>query len=75
MKPAVWIFVGLLLLLHQDYWQWDNKQLVFGTFPYALIYHMGISAAAALGWLMATRFCWPADLDRPPENQCEGEQV
>ncbi len=92
MKPAVWIFVGLLLLLHQDYWQWDSpeiavqdrawqtgdvehrKQLIFGTFPYALIYHMGISMAAALGWLLATRFWWPQNLDHSTGSPSESEK-
>ncbi|MEE3370155.1 MAG: DUF3311 domain-containing protein [Planctomycetota bacterium] len=71
MKPAVWIFVGLLLLLHQDYWQWDNQQLLFGAFPYALMYHMGISLTAAIGWLLATRFWWPENLDHSIGSQSE----
>ena len=71
MKPAVWIFVSLLLLLHQDYWQWDNQRLLFGAFPYALMYHMGISLTAALGWLLATRFSWPENLDHSAGSPSE----
>ncbi|MAV38305.1 MAG: hypothetical protein CMJ59_22935 [Planctomycetaceae bacterium] len=71
MKPAVLIFVGLLLILHQDYWQWENDQLIFGAFPYALVYHMGISLAAAVSWLLATRFWWPEHLDRSSDAERE----
>ena len=95
MKPAVLIFVGLLLILHQDYWQWEStpavsplvttqfdidgvrfvsqsrSQLIFGALPYALVYHMGISLAAAIGWLLVTRFCWPENLDRSPDAERE----
>ena len=63
MKYVVFALVVLLLMLHQDYWQWDNRTLVFGFLPYSIAYHVCISlAAAAVAWL-ATRYCWPAELD------------
>jgi hypothetical protein len=63
MKYLVWGLVVLLVILHQDVWLWDNPKLVFGFIPITLLYHMGISAAAGITWLLATRFCWPEGLD------------
>ena len=48
MKFAVWTSIVVLLVLHQDYWQWDNATLVFGFLPHTLFYHLGISLAAAV---------------------------
>ncbi len=55
------VLTGLLLILHQDYWFWTNKTLVFGILPMGLFWHIGISIAAALLWFMATRIAWPLD--------------
>ena len=69
MKYTVWILVAILLVLHQDYWQWSDATLDFGFLPRTLTYHIGISIAAAGVWMLATRFCWPAELDQPePED-------
>ena len=50
-----------LIVLHQDYWQWDNATLDFGFLPRSLTYHALISCVAATCWLAATRFCWIKD--------------
>ncbi len=63
MKYLVWIMVVVLVILHQDYWQWDNSTLVFGFLPYSLAYHAGISVAAAILWTLAVFHCWPKGLD------------
>ncbi|QDT13758.1 hypothetical protein [Stieleria marina] len=69
MKTAIWICVGLLLILHQDYWQWDNATLDFGFLPRTMTYQIGLSIAAAVVWLLATHYCWPTDLSpRDPLN-------
>ncbi|MEM6470252.1 MAG: hypothetical protein AAF802_11905 [Planctomycetota bacterium] len=62
MRNAIWICVGLLLILHQDYWQWGNAALDFGFLPRAMTYHVALSILAAVLWLLATKVCWPADL-------------
>lgn len=64
MKYLTWSLVALLLILHQDYWQWDNGTLDFGFLPRALTYHVVISIAAAAVWLLATKFCWPEGLEQ-----------
>jgi len=63
MKYAIWILILLLLVLHQDYWQWDRSEVVFGFLPYSLAYHAVISIAAGIVWLLAVYFCWPDGLD------------
>ena len=59
MKYFVWILVLALIVLHQDYWQWNDATLDFGFLPRALTYHIGISLGAAAVWLLAVKFCWP----------------
>ncbi len=57
-----WIVVALLVLLivlHQDYWNWYRTDLVAGAVPWTLMWHMGLSLAAAVVWWLATRWCWP----------------
>ena len=62
MKYPVWILVAVLLVFHQDYWQWGNATLDFGFLPRTLTYHVAISVAAAVVWMLATKFCWPEEL-------------
>ncbi len=59
MKYAVWGMLALLAVVHQDVWYWDDPTLVFGFAPIGLLYHAGISVAAAVTWYLATRYCWP----------------
>ena len=68
MKYVVWMLVVLLLVFHQDYWQWTNTTLDFGFLPRALTYHVGISIAAATVWMLATKFCWPEGLVEATEH-------
>ncbi len=63
MKYVACCLIVLLLVLHQDYWQWDNGTLLFGFLPYALFYHACLSVAASAVWLFVVSFCWPHELD------------
>lgn len=58
-----------LALLHQDFWFWKAKTLLFGFLPVGLAYHMGYTALASLALWALVRFAWPADLEEkdPPE--------
>ncbi|NND99781.1 MAG: hypothetical protein HKN47_20875 [Pirellulaceae bacterium] len=69
MKYVVWICIALLLVLHQDYWQWDDATLDFGFMPRALTFHVVLSVVAAVVWLLATQFCWPSNLRSLEEFQ------
>ena len=66
MKFVVWGLVLLLVILHQDFWFWEDATLVFGFLPVVLAWHMGISLVAAFSWFLATLFCWPEELQSEP---------
>ncbi len=66
MKPAVLIAIVVfivLAVLHQDVWNWDNADLVFGFMPIGLAYHAGYSIVAATFWAIVMKFAWPTRLE------------
>jgi len=66
LKQGRLIIAGLVLLLivlHQDNWNWDNSNLVFGAIPVTLFYQMCISIGASAVWYLATKIAWPEDLE------------
>ena len=69
MKYLLGFLILLLIVLHQDYWQWDNGSLLGGFLPYSLAYHAGISLAAAAVWALAVKFCWPQGLEDLPTEE------
>lgn len=72
MKKVVWGLVVLLIIMHQDFWFWDDRTLLFGFMPIGLAYHAGISLAAAFTWFLATIYCWPKELaDAKPVTSSE----
>ena len=52
-----------LFVLHQDFWNWDNRELVFGFLPAGLAYHALFSVAAALLWVAAVKWAWPQTIE------------
>ena len=64
----IWILVALLVVLHQDYWQWSNARLDFGFLPRAITYHVFISLAAAGVWVLAVKFAWPVGSEVHPDE-------
>ena len=65
------LLVVLLIILHQDNWNWENRTLVFGFMPLGLFYHACISVAAAITWFLATKFAWPLDVHEAPRKEGE----
>ena len=63
-RGAVWILVIALLILHQDFWYWDDTTLVFDFMPIGLFYHAVFSIVAAGVWAMAVKFAWPTHLEK-----------
>jgi hypothetical protein len=59
--PAAILF---LVILHQDFWLWTDKTLVFGSIPIGLAYHIAYSVAASLVMWLMVRTAWPEDLER-----------
>jgi len=61
-----WLLAGVVLLvalLHQDFWLWTDRTLVFGFLPAGLAYHIGYSLLAAATMGLLVRFAWPAHLE------------
>ncbi len=61
--PVILVFI-VLLLLHQDCWNWDNATLVFGFMPIGLFYHACYSLVAALFWGIVMKVAWPTELEK-----------
>ena len=68
-KIIIWSLFVVLFFMHQDFWWWNDSELVFGFMPTGLAYHAGFSIACSiLGWL-AIRFAWPDDLEAFAEEK------
>ena len=70
--------VLILLIAHQDFWNWQDDALVWGIIPIGLFYHACISLAAGFTWFLATLFMWPkefesTDVDPAVTSAVEGE--
>ena len=63
MKWALALLVLIVMALHQDFWLWRNKTLVFGFIPIGLAYQMGFSVLAACTMALLVHTCWPAHLE------------
>jgi len=62
MRSIVWPLLALLVILHHDFWFWDDPTLVAGWFPIGLLYHVGLSLVAAGFWLFVVKSAWPTEL-------------
>lgn len=58
----------ILLIAHQDNWNWYDDTLVWGVVPIGLFYHACISVAAGFTWFLATLFMWPKELESADQN-------
>ncbi len=63
MRIVVWVLIAALVVLHQDFWWWTDGTLILGAIPIGLAYHIGLSIAASLVWLLAVRYAWPEEPD------------
>ncbi len=43
MRLVIILMVLSLLVLHQDFWNWNREELSLGFLPIGLTYHIGIS--------------------------------
>lgn len=59
MRSIVWPLLALLVILHHDFWFWNDATLVAGWFPIGLLYHVGLSIVAAGFWMFAVKCAWP----------------
>ena len=61
MRYVIWGLLLVLVLLHQSGIAADSTELLFGFLPEGLAFHIGISLAAGVTWLLATIYAWPVD--------------
>jgi hypothetical protein len=52
-RVLFWIALLALVVLHHDWWFWDDGRLIFGFLPVGLAYHAVISLAAGGLWAWA----------------------
>jgi hypothetical protein len=67
MKPLIIGLVIVVILLHQDFWLWKDRTLVFGFLPIGLAYHGAYAIVASLTMALMVRFLWPSDLEEEVE--------
>ncbi len=72
-KATVLIVFIILMVLHQDFWNWDNSDLVFGIMPVGLAYHAAYSIVVAIFWALVIRFAWPKDIEEWAEGNDSDE--
>ena len=65
MKIALTLLVVAFFVLHQDWWNWTDKTLVFGFLPIGLAYHGFYALLCTAMMAVLVRFLWPRELDEP----------
>ena len=74
-KLLLFLMVVLVYVLHQDYWNWKNAELIFGFRPMGLAYHAGFSILASIMMAIRVAFAWPKHLeDVEPEKPESGKE-
>jgi len=62
MKMIGFLFL-LLLVFHQDLWNWQADRLLFGFMPIGLAYHAIFSILCAGLGALAIQRIWPKDAE------------
>lgn len=75
MKILIWLLVAALLIAHQDFWYWNDPQLVFGFIPIGLFYHACLSLTAGVFWFLVCTFAWPKDLEEDYESNAQAGEA
>jgi len=75
MRNAVWLLIAMLVILHQDFWYWDDPTLIGGFCPIGLAYHMLLSVAACGTWWLAVCYGWPVGLEIPDSPVDDNEEA
>ncbi|HRC84127.1 MAG TPA: DUF3311 domain-containing protein [Thermoanaerobaculia bacterium] len=61
-RRLCWLLLGLLALLHQDFWLRSVSRPLLGL-PASLAYHVGYCLVAAALLALAVRWAWPKGLE------------
>jgi hypothetical protein len=77
-KILLLLLVAGVYVLHQDFWNWKNSEVVLVFLPVGLAYHAGYSILAAITMAVLVKFAWPKHLEnvepdksqknKPPED-------
>jgi hypothetical protein len=70
-RKLIYFALVVLAFIHQDFWFWDNPTLLCGFLPIGLAYHAFYSLLAALVWLLALKYAWPADIETFAEGDSD----
>ncbi len=73
MKFLIFLWLVVLVILHNDFWNWTDKTLVFGIFPLGLFYHGCYAIVAAITLFAMTRLIWPKHLDEEEKKLPAGK--
>ena len=64
MKWALVVLVAAVYVVHQDFWNWNNRALVLGVLPVGLAYHAFYSCLAAAMMAILVKLAWPTALEQ-----------
>lgn len=75
-KLLLFLMIAAVYVLHQDYWNWKNADVIFGFLPVGLAYHAGYSILAAVMMAVLVKTAWPSHLEEkgPRDNQSEKDK-
>ncbi len=78
MKWGLALLVAIVILLHQDYWNWTDKSLVLGFLPIGLAYHAAYAFVATITMAILVKYAWPYHLEEvdkitTPSEPMEGQ--
>ncbi len=64
MKWLVFLFALILVVLHQDFWNWTRiAPLLFAVLPVGLWYHGLFAVACAVLMFLLVQTAWPKHLE------------
>ena len=70
-RNVVFVCVLVLMVLHHDFWLWDDKTLLFGFMPSGLAWHATYSVVAAVFWYLVMKFAWPQAIEDFAEGKSD----
>jgi hypothetical protein len=69
-KNSLYVLLGIVYLLHNDLWFWDNPTLILGI-PVGLFYHALYCLVASIMLYLLIKYAWPKfveEVDQDPVN-------
>ena len=63
-----WFLFILLLILHQDFWNWSSEGIIFLGMPIGLFYHAVFSVACSILGAWAVLRVWPVKWEKYAEG-------